>query len=99
MKTLLAWVGGIAIAVWINSGVWNLAVNRGPVPNERKAEAMALRAFVVYQSHHSGETNVVFTPPWSVSDGGDTWIVMSASGLRSVIEKKTGNSKFESAEN
>ncbi len=95
MKTFLAWVGGVAIAVSVISGVWNLTGGRDPVPNERKAEAMALRAFVVYQAN---STNVTFPPPWAVADNGDTWIVSSESGLKAVIEKKTGNSKFESAE-
>jgi len=91
MKTLLAWVGGIAIGYLIISGIWNLTCDRGPVPNEQKAEALALRAFVIFQSHH---TNAVFAGPWNVTDKGDTWVVSSASGLSAVIEKKTGNSKF-----
>lgn len=95
MKTFLAWVGGIAIAWLIISGIWSFTVSRGPVPTERKAEAMALRAFVVYQAN---ATNVTFPPPWTVADDGDTWTVSSESGLKAVIEKRTGNSEFASAE-
>lgn len=92
MKTFLAWVGGIAIALSVVRGVWHVTANRQRIPNEQKAEEMALRAFVVYQS---SVTNAVFAPPWTVADEGDMWIVSSASGLRAVIQKKTGNSKFE----
>lgn len=92
MKTFLAWVGGLAIVVSVISGVWSLTHGRGPVPNEREAEAMALRAFVVYQA---SATNVTFPPPWTVADDGDSWIVSSESGLKAVVEKKTGNSRFE----
>jgi hypothetical protein len=92
MKTLLAWIGGISIVFWITSAVWTLTFNRGPVPNERKAEIMALRSFVAFQSYH---TNAVFGPTWVVADEGDSWGVLSESGLKVVIEKKTGNSTFE----
>jgi len=92
MRTFLAWIGGIAITLVVVRGAWQLTATRASVPNEREAEAMALRAFVVYQAH---VTNVVFVPPWTVSEGNGNWTVTSASGLRAVIDKKTGNSRFE----
>jgi len=92
MKTFLAWVGGIAIVVSVISGVWNVASRRQRIASEAKAEDWALRSFVVYQSSN---TNAVFAPPWTVADQGENWVVSSASGLRAVIQKKTGNSKFE----